>query len=70
MQRAHQHRAVGITQMHRSATAIAEKFAFGAFLPTHPFAVAVRMVTMLPHVHKIVLIDVSLMVIAADARTC
>ena len=66
---AEQQIAVFVAQVHAVASAIAEEFAFGAIALAHPFAVAVRMVTMLPHVHKIVLLDVSLMVIAADART-
>ena len=54
--------------MHSVALAIPPHLAFRALVGFHPFSVAVDLELVLPHVPKTVLIDVALMVVAADAE--
>ena len=69
MQRAHDEPSLIITQVHTTAQAIAEVAALGALILAHPLSVAIRGKTMLPHFHKIILVDVALMIIGTDAGT-
>ena len=56
-------------KMHPASEAIFEKPAVAALVFPHPRPVAVRLETVFPHVHEIVLVDIALMIIAPDART-
>ena len=66
-QMAEQQVALAITQMHSVALTIAEVGAILALALAHPFAIAIRSVAILPDVHKIVLVDVALIIVGADA---
>ena len=55
--------------MHAVAKAVAPHFTFGAVVGFHPFAVAIFFKTVLPHIPKAIVVDVSLVVVAADAET-
>ena len=58
---------VRIAQMHAVSPAIAEVLAVGAIAFPHPFAVSVGLETVFPYLHEVVLVDVSLVVVRADA---
>ncbi len=55
--------------MHSVALTVAEPLAGGAVVLFHPAAVAVGTEAVFPNVDEIVLVDVALMVVAADAGT-
>ena len=59
--------AIAIAEVHAVALAVAEEVAVGTGAGAHPFAVAVGLEAVFPHVHEVVLIDVALMVVATDA---
>ena len=69
MQMAEQQFTFLVTQVHTVSPAIAEVLARGAFACPHPFTVAVRVETVFPYVHKVVLVDVALMIVGTDAGT-
>ena len=54
--------------MHAVALTIPPHLAFGTLVGLHPFAVAVDLKLVLPNVPKAVLIDIALVVVAADAK--
>ena len=60
---------VTIAQVHAIALAIAPHLAMLALVGLHPFPVAVNLEFVLPNVPETVLVDIALMVIAADAKT-
>lgn len=62
--------AVGFTQMEAVAFTVAEHGAVGADAGAHPSAVAVELKPVLPHIPEIVGVDISLMIVCPDARTC
>lgn len=59
--------SVTVTQMHATSLTIAEHVAFTTVLLVHPFSVSIKLETVFPHVHEVVLIDVALVVIGAYA---
>ena len=66
---AHLQFSFAVTQMHSIALAIAPHLAFRALVGLHPFSVAVNLELVLPHVPETVLVDIALMVVAANAET-
>lgn len=60
--------AVFVAKVHSVSEAVAEPFAVGTFACAHPLPVAVRLEAILPDIHKVILIDVPLMVIGPYAR--
>ena len=48
--------------MHAVALAIAEVFAVLALAIAHPFAIAIGGIAVLPNLHKVILVDVALMI--------
>lgn len=69
MQRAHDEIALIITKMHTAALTVSEVSALGTLPLPHPFTVTVRQETLLPDIHKIILIDIALMIVGTDAGT-
>ena len=61
--------SIGIPKMHPVSPAIAEILAIGTIAFPHPFPIPIRLITAFPHLHEIVLIDVSLVEIRTDAGT-
>ena len=59
---------VTIAEVHAVALAIAPHLAMLALVGLHPFPVAVNLEFVLPNVPKTVLVDIALMVVAADAE--
>ena len=59
---------VTVAQMHAVALAIAPHLAMLTLVGLHPFSVAVDLEFVLPNVPKTVLVDIALMVVAADAE--
>lgn len=59
--------SVADAQVHAVALAVAPVVAVGTRAGLHPGAVAVRGKAVLPHVPEVVLIDVALAVVGADA---
>ena len=55
--------------MHAVALTVAEVFAVGTLVTTHPFTIAVQHIAVLPYIHEVILIDVALIVVCADAGT-
>lgn len=53
--------------MHAVALAISEILAFGTVARTHPFAIAIGVELVFPHLHEVVFVDVPLMIVGADA---
>ena len=60
--------AVFVAKVHSVSEAVAEPFAVGTFSCAHPLSVAVRLEAILPDIHKVILMDVPLMVIGPYAR--
>ena len=60
---------VAVAQMHAVTLTVAEIAARGAIVLLHPLTVAILLVTVLPHVHKVILIDIALIVVGSDAGT-
>ncbi len=56
-----------ITQVHAVSLAIAEILAVCTFTSLHPGAVTIWLVTVLPYINEVILVDVALSQIAADA---
>ena len=61
--------AVAITKVHPIALAIAPHLTFLALFSLHPFSVAIDLKLVLPHFPEAVLVNIALMVVAADAET-
>ena len=61
--------AVIVAQVHSVALAIAEIFAVGTLACLHPRPVTVWLIAVLPHIYEIILVDISLRQVAADAGT-
>ena len=61
--------AFTIAQMHAVSLTIAEEVAVGTGTCAHPFAVAIGLEAVFPHIHEVVLVDVALVVVATDAGT-
>ena len=59
--------AVVVAEVHAAAAAVFPPSAGGAFAGFHPRVVAVGLEAVFPHIHEIVLVDVALMIIGADA---
>ena len=60
--------AVGVSQMHSAAFAVAEELAFSTFVFLHPGPVAINLESVVPHVHEIILVDIALVVVRPDAH--
>ena len=56
-----------IAQMHAVAVTIAEETAVGTLSCALPVVGAVRMITVFPHIHEVVLVDISLIIVGTDA---
>ena len=56
-----------VAQVHPITLAITEILAIGTFTRSHPFPVPIRMELVFPHLHEIVLVNVSLMIVATNA---
>ena len=61
--------AVAIAEVHAAAFAITVHIAVGTLVAVHPFAVAVNLKAVFPHIHEIVFINIALMIVGADAGT-
>ena len=59
-----------ITEMQARAFAVTPVLAVPAFANSGPAAVAHYLVAVLPHVPKVILVDVTLYVVATQARAC
>ena len=59
---------VAVPEVHTVSEAIAPHLAFGAVVGFHPFTVTVFLKFVLPYVPEAVVIDIALMVVAADAE--
>ena len=59
---------VTVAEVHAVALAIAPHLAMLTLVGLHPFPVAVNLEFVLPNVPETVLVDIALMVIAADAE--
>ena len=70
MQMTKQQMPVSITQVHAVALAIAEVFAILALAVAHPFAIAIGCIAVLPNLHKVILVDVTLVVVGTYACAC
>ena len=64
-----QETAVAVAQMHAVALTVAEILAVGTNTATHPLALAIGCIAVLPNIHEIVLVDVALMIVGTDAGT-
>ena len=60
---------VTVTQVHAVALAVAEDVTLGTDTLTHPLAVAVLLIAILPHIPEIIFVDVALVVVCTNART-
>ena len=60
--------AVRVPKMHSSALAVTEKLAGAALVLFHPGPVAINLETVIPHFHKIILVDIALIVVCTDAN--
>jgi hypothetical protein len=65
-----QQTAIAVTQMHAIALTIAEIRAVGTLVTAHPFTIPVREETTLPNIHKVIVIDITLVIVAANTGTC
>ena len=61
--------AVIVVEMHAAPFAIAEHVAVGTLSFPGPFPVAIFLEAVVPDVDKAVFVDVSLVIVGADART-
>lgn len=59
--------AVAIAEVHAIALTIAEILTVGTLVALHPTAVTIQHVTVLPHVHEVVLVDIPLIIVGTDA---
>ena len=59
---------VAVAEVHTIAHAIAPHLAMLALVGLHPFPVAVNLEFVLPYVPETILVDVALMVVAADTE--
>lgn len=59
---------VAVPEMHAVAETIAPHLTVGAVVFFHPFAVAVKLIFVLPDIPEAVLVYVSLMVVVANAQ--
>lgn len=58
-------------EVHATTFAVAEQTAVAARRePTHPCAIAIGHETMLPHVPKVIVVDIALIVLATNAGAC
>ena len=55
--------------MHAVALTVAEILAVGTLARTHPFALTIGRITVLPNLHEVVFVDIALMVVGSDAGT-
>ena len=61
--------SIAVAEVHAIALAIAPHLAMLTLVGLHPFPVAVDLKFILPNVPEIVLVDIALMIIAADTET-
>ena len=61
--------AIGITQMHTSTSAVTPVSASSTIVVFHPVAIAIRGIAVFPYIHKIVIIDVSLVIVGTNTGT-
>ena len=59
--------AVAVTQMHAIALTISEITAKGTLVLLHPTTVTIQHITVLPHLHEVILVYVTLIVVGTDA---
>ena len=62
--------AVFVAEVHATAFAVAKHLTIGTLIFFHPTAVAIILEPVFPHVPKIVLVDVSLIVFSSNAGAC
>ena len=55
--------------MHTVTLTITEILTLGTFILLHPLAMAIGMIAILPDIHEIILVDVSLIIVCTDAGT-
>ena len=60
--------SVAVAEVHAVAEAIAPHLAVGTLAGLHPFPVTIHLKLVLPNIPKVVLIDISLMVVGTDAE--
>ncbi len=60
---------ITVAEVEPIALAIAPHLAMGALVFFHPLAVTVDLIFVLPNLPETVMVDVALMVVAADAQT-
>ena len=60
--------AFAVAQMHAIAETIAPHLTFGTVASAHPFAVAIFFEFVLPYSPEAIVVDVSLVIVAADAQ--
>ena len=61
--------SIFVPKVHSVALTVAEDVALGTDARTHPLAVAIDLVTILPYLPEIILVDVALMIVGTDAGT-
>jgi len=59
--------AVIVSEVHAIALAVFPIFAIGAIAFTHPRSIPIEFESLLPDVHKVILIDIALMIICPYA---
>ena len=69
LQMAEQQFPVVVSEVHSVAFAVAEHRAVGALAFAHPLSISIRLKSGVPDLPKIIFVDVTLMVVASDART-
>ena len=55
-----------VTQMHAVSFAITEKLTVGTLPFAHPLAVTIRLIFVIPHLHKVILINIALMIVGTN----
>ena len=68
-QMAEQQFPVAVAQMHTVTLTVTEIAARGTIVLLHPLTVAILLVTALPYIHEVILIDIALIVVGSDAGT-
>ena len=61
--------AIFLAKVHTTSSTVAEVLAILTFTCPHPLAVSVGSKALFPHIHEIVGIDVSLMIVCTNAGT-
>ena len=59
--------ALVVAKVHAIPLAVSEPLAFATLVLFHPRAVSVRFESVLPYINKVILIDISLVIVCSDA---